>query len=91
MYDIIYYQSARGEELVKEFLHGLDQKSQVKAYARLALLAEEGPNLKRPYADVVQDKIRELRVRFSKTNVRLFYFFFRQRGQARGVKSSLDT
>lgn len=62
--------------MVKEFLYSLDKKTQAKAYARLTLLAEEGPNLKRPYADTVQDKIRELRVQFSKTNVRLLYFFF---------------
>jgi len=61
--------------MVKEFLHGLDKKTRAKAYAWLTLLSEEGPNLKRPYADIVQDKIRELRVKFSKTNVRLLYFF----------------
>ena len=76
MHTIIYYQSARGEEMVKAFLHGLDKKTQAKAYARLAILEEQGPNLKRPYADIVQDKIRELRIQFSKTNVRILYFFF---------------
>lgn len=76
MYQIIYYQTARGEEIVKEFFHGLDDKVQAKVYARLTLLEEEGPNLKRPYADIVQGKIRELRIKFSKNEIRILYFFF---------------
>ena len=54
----------------------VDKKTQAKAYARLTILEEQGPDLKRPYADIVQDKIRELRIQFSKTNVRILYFFF---------------
>lgn len=76
MYEIVYYQTVRGEELVKEFLHGLDKKMKAKVYVRLTLLAEQGSNLKRPYADIVQDKIRELRVQMARINVRILYFFF---------------
>ena len=34
-----------------------------------------GPNLSRPYADIVRGKIRELRITFGGTHYRLLYFF----------------
>jgi hypothetical protein len=49
--------------LSDEILDGLDKKSRAKVAANLSLLEEEGPHLKRPYADVVRGKIRELRIR----------------------------
>lgn len=42
---------------------------------RLDLLQEHGPNLKRPYADILRDDIRELRVGFASSQYRAFYFF----------------
>jgi phage-related protein len=76
MHEVIFYQSSRGEYPVKEFLDDLDKKARAKVYQHLMLLEKEGPNLLRPYADHVRGKIRELRVRFSSVNVRIFYFFF---------------
>ena len=35
----------------------------------------EGPDLKRPYADVVSGKIRELRIHHSSNQYRILYFF----------------
>ena len=51
------------------FSYGLDKKTRAKAAAYLSLLEEEGPNLKRPYADVVRGKIRELRIHYSANQV----------------------
>lgn len=45
-----------------------------KAGAWLGLLQEKGPQLLRPYADVLQGPIRELRVSFGRLEVRLLYF-----------------
>jgi len=42
----------------------------------LKILAYEGPNLKRPYADILSDGIRELRVSFGSGQYRGLYFFF---------------
>lgn len=39
----------------------------------------EGPNLPRPYADIVRGKIRELRVSFGSNEYRFLYFFFGKR------------
>ena len=41
----------------------------------LQLLEKEGPDLKRPYADVITEKIRELRMIFAGQQYRCFYFF----------------
>ena len=42
----------------------------------LELLEHQGPQLMRPYADVLQGKIRELRVGHSGIQYRLLYFFW---------------
>ena len=43
--------------------------------AHLSLLEEQGPNLKRPYTDVVRGKIRELRIQQSSNQYRIVFFF----------------
>ena len=78
MYEVIFYQTSRGDYPVSDFIEALDKKSRAKVYQYLNILEKEGPNLLRPYADHVRGKIRELRVRFSSINVRIFYFFFLQ-------------
>lgn len=75
MYDLVLYATERGDSPIDEFLDGLDKKSRAKVAAYLSLLEEEGPNLKRPYADVVRGKIRELRIHYSSNQYRVFYFF----------------
>ncbi len=76
MYKVIFYLTSRNSSPVEDFIEALDKKSQAKVYRHIELLEKEGPNLVRPYADVVRGKIRELRVSFSSTHVRIFYFFF---------------
>ncbi len=75
MFDIVFFTTERGDSPIDEFLDGLDKKSRAKVAAYLSLLEEEGPNLKRPYADVVREKIRELRIHYSSNQYRVFYFF----------------
>ena len=75
MYQVIFYTTARGESPIDEFLDGLDKKSKAKVEAYLPLLEEQGPDLKRPYADHVRGKIRELRVRYSGRHYRILYSF----------------
>ena len=43
--------------------------------AHLSLLEEKGPALKRPYADIVKGKIRELRIHYRSNQYRILYFF----------------
>ena len=76
MYQAVFYTTERGGSPLDEFLDGLDKKSRAKVAAHISLLEEHGPNLKRPYADVVRGKIRELRIHFSSNQYRILYFFY---------------
>lgn len=75
MYNLVLYTTERGDSPIDEFLDGLDSKSRAKVAAQLSLLEEYGPNLKRPYADIVRGKIRELRIHYSSSQYRILYFF----------------
>jgi phage-related protein len=75
LYNLVFYTTERGDSPVDDFLDGLDKKSRAKVAAHLSLLEEQGPNLKRPYADVVRGKIRELRIRQSSNQYRILFFF----------------
>ena len=46
----------------------------MKVAAWLERLQEKGPDLQRPYADVLDEPIRELRVSFGRLEIRLLYF-----------------
>jgi phage-related protein len=70
------YTTERGDSPIDEFLDGLDKKSRAKVAAHLSLLEEQGPNLKRPYADIVRGKIRELRIHYSSNQYRILFFFY---------------
>jgi phage-related protein len=69
------YTTERGDSPIDEFFDGLDSKSRAKVAAHLSLLEEYGPNLKRPYADIIRGKIRELRIHYSSNQYRILYFF----------------
>ncbi len=73
MFDLVLYTTERGDSPIDEFLDGLDKKSRAKAAAHLSLLEQQGLNLKRPYADIVRGKIRELRIHFSSNQYRVLY------------------
>ncbi len=75
MYRINFYQTRRGDYPVKDFIQDMDKKSRAKIWRYIDLLERQGPNLLRPYADQVREKIRELRIRIISGNVRIFYFF----------------
>lgn len=78
-YEVVFYEAADEECPTQEFLDGLAPKVRGKVAKWLELLEREGPNLPRPYADVVRGKIRELRVSFSGLHHRFLYFFHGKR------------
>ena len=75
MYNIVFYTAEWGDSPLDDFLDALDKKSRAKVAAYLSLLEEQGPNLKRPYADIVRGKIRELRIHYTSNQFRILYFF----------------
>jgi len=76
MYSIYFYIDERGDVPVRSFIKEFNKKSRAKIGRYIDLLERHGPDLPRPYADQVRDKIRELRVRTTDGNIRIFYFFF---------------
>jgi len=75
MYAVEFYQSERGENYVEDFLDGLQEKTRNKTLAWIRILQMHGPELKRPHADLLESPVHELRVSFSKDEVRILYFF----------------
>jgi hypothetical protein len=60
---------------VADFLESCRVEQQVKVVRILELLEELGPNLSRPYADLLRDGVHELRLKLSGEQVRMLYFF----------------
>lgn len=78
-YEVLFYETADGRCPTEDFLETLPLKVRAKVSKWLELLKREGPDLPRPYADVVRGKIRELRVSFGGLHHRLLYFFYGKR------------
>jgi phage-related protein len=73
-YSIEMYQTPGGDYPASDFLKGLPTKVRAKAASWINLLQQEGPNLKRPHADMLSGNIRELRISFGRLEVRILYF-----------------
>jgi phage-related protein len=69
------YVNSRGDRPVEEYLGTLEPKHRRKIATHLELLAQEGPNLRRPYADILAGPIRELRVGLGRLEHRVLYYF----------------
>ena len=57
-YQVIFYKNANGHCLTEEFLESIPVKVRAKVAKWIIRLEECGPDLPRPYADVVRGKIR---------------------------------
>ena len=74
MYEVLFY--AHDDDCpVRSFLDGLPAKPRAKVLRFISHLSTLGPDLPRPYADALRDKIRELRVPYGRLQIRLLYFF----------------
>jgi phage-related protein len=72
---IIFYETKEGDCPVEKFIDSKSTNNQAKIYAYIDQLEIKGPNLPRPYADILEDGIHELRIKLSGDQVRLLYFF----------------
>jgi phage-related protein len=79
MYEVEFYSNRKGRCFTIEFLNGVNVKIRAKIVKWIEKLENEGPNLPRPYADIIRGKIRELRVNFGSNDYRFLYFFFGKR------------
>lgn len=73
-WEIIYYKTPSGQEVIKDFIDGLQENTQAKLGRQLDLLEEYGNQLGMPHAKAMGGGLIELRVR-GKQEVRVFYAF----------------
>jgi phage-related protein len=74
-WSIFYYEKADETSPVKDYIDCLPLRERVKALAFIGLLETRGPDLPRPYADLLEDGIHELRIKLKGSQVRILYFF----------------
>ena len=72
---VTYYIEADGTKPVEEYIRELSVNERAKTLAFVDKLEEKGPDLHRPYADLLEDGIHELRIKLTGTQVRILYFF----------------
>ena len=73
-WNIIYYEQNQESE-VFNFVESQKNNNKAKLLSWLSILEEKGPLLPRPYADILDDGIHELRIKLSGNQVRILYFF----------------
>ena len=74
-YQVVFYKSANGYCPTEEFLESIPVKVRAKVAKWIIRPEECGPDLPRPYADVLRGKIRELRLVFASHQYRFLYYF----------------
>ena len=72
---VLYYENSEGESALLDFLNKRSDREQAKFLNWINLLEEQGPQLPRPFADILEDGIHELRVKLSGDQVRAMYYF----------------
>jgi len=74
MWEIEFFATASGEEVVADFLDRLPRKHRAKAIWEIELLALQGTGLTLPYVKHIDGDLWELRIKFSSDILRIFYF-----------------
>ena len=75
MFQVKFFKTLRGENLVKSFLDALQAKLREKVVADIMFLEEKGYQAQRPRAALLRDKIYELRTSLGHLEARILYFF----------------
>lgn len=71
-----FYEDAKGNEPVADFLDSLDEEGRAKITRYIKLLLEFGVLLKEPYTRQVEGKIREVRTSNRTGEIRVLYFTY---------------
>ena len=74
-YTIVLYTKENGESPVKRFIDALETKMQAKVLRFIALLRQNGRELREPYTKSLSEGILELRIIHGNNIVRILYFF----------------
>ena len=70
-----YYTTDDGVCELSDYLDSISSGNRKKVLAWITMLEEKGPTLPRPFADLLEDGIHELRVKLSGEQTRVLYFF----------------
>lgn len=76
MYKVILYETVRKDCPALEFIRSQPTRVRAKINRWISLLKQHGPNLPRPYADILRGEVRELRISFGSNEYRFLYAFF---------------
>jgi phage-related protein len=74
-WQLLYYIKQDGTKPVEECIRKLSVNERAKTLAFIEQLKVKGPDLHRPYADLLEDGIHELRIKLTGEQVRILYFF----------------
>ncbi|MDO8470857.1 MAG: type II toxin-antitoxin system RelE/ParE family toxin [bacterium] len=77
-WEIILFESQRGEKFVEEFIFAQQEHTRAKIAHEIDLLERHGPFLNMPHARRLKDKLYELRIR-GKEEIRIMYAFLGSR------------
>jgi len=72
---VIYYTDKNDNCPVETFINSRSISNQAKIFNWIEQLEMHGPNLPRPYADLLDDGIHELRIKLSGDQIGILYFF----------------
>lgn len=72
----ILYDLPNGTYPAQDFIDSLDLKMQAKMLKTIALLQDNGTDLRMPYSEHLEDGIFELRAKVGSNISRVMYFFF---------------
>jgi len=73
---IYFYIDDQGGEPVMDYIEKASPKEQSKIFGFIELLRQSDGYLDEPYSRHIKDKIRELRIDFSRNRHRIMYFTF---------------
>ncbi len=75
-FEVEFYEKENGDQPAKEFLLGLDTKMRAKMVDTIAILADNGYELREPYSKHLSEGIFELRAKAGSDISRVLYFFY---------------
>ena len=78
-FEVEFYEKENGEQPAKEFLLSLDVKMRAKMVNTIAILSDNGYELREPYSKHLSEGIFELRAKVGSDITRVLYFFYADR------------
>ena len=75
-YQVDFYETTDGKQPAKDFLLSLDYDMRAKIISTISILQDNGPELRKPYSEHLDDGIFELRAKVGSNISRVLYFFY---------------